>query len=95
MSAFGSVLLRIANIENLLAWRCFWSQSPWSLKPIPVVERTPEENKTAITKHFAKQKSSYFGRVIVVNLAEQSGKEGLLVKEYEEKVNELKDENVV
>ena len=67
----------------------YWSQSPWSLKPVPVLERTAEENSAAITKHFEKQTRNYFGNTIIVNLAEQEGNEGLVVKAYREAIAAL------
>lgn len=72
----------------------FWSQSPWSLKPVPILERTIEENCAAISKHFNKQVRHYFGKVIVVNLAEKEGNEGKVVKAYRDAVAALDTPNV-
>lgn len=68
----------------------FWSQSPWSLKPVPVLEHSDEDNALAVKKHFNIQRSHY-GPVTAVNLAEADGKEGLVVKAYEKAVLDLND----
>ncbi|GAA5888214.1 hypothetical protein JCM6882_000324 [Rhodosporidiobolus microsporus] len=71
----------------------FWGQSPWALKPPPVLERTKEESREAMKKHFEVLKEKY-GRVICVNLAEQTGKEGSVVEAYRTGVETLgKDES--
>ena len=72
----------------------FWSQSPWALKPIPILERTDEETSAAIAKHFDKQVNTYFGKNVIVNLAEHTGKEGLVVAAYKEHVERMKREDV-
>lgn len=71
----------------------FWSQTPWALKPVPNLERTPAENQDAITKHFKAQQSHY-GPQTIVNLAEQHGKEGLIVDAYRQGVESMADPNV-
>lgn len=73
----------------------YWTQSPWSLKPIPVLERQGEETTQATSKHFDRISRAYFGNVHIVNLAEQTGKEGTLVKAYEKKVEELARRDVI
>ncbi|TKY87434.1 hypothetical protein EX895_004112 [Sporisorium graminicola] len=69
----------------------FWSQSPFSLKPPPVLERTESENTAACRKHFAAQVERY-GSIICVNLAEQGGKEGHISKAYRTAVESLRSE---
>ncbi|KAL8293443.1 hypothetical protein RQP46_000144 [Phenoliferia psychrophenolica] len=71
----------------------FWSQSPWNLKPPPVLERTPEERQAALEKHFEKQVKLY-GKQVVVNLAEQHGKEATVVAAYKEGVTKLARDDV-
>lgn len=73
----------------------FWSQSPWSLKPVPVLEREEKDNKEALSKHFERQVKQYFGAVHIVNLAETTGKEGLLVAAYRDGVAKLGRPEVV
>lgn len=67
----------------------YWSQSPWSLKPVPVLERDESDNLKALKKHFERQIKTYFGSVHIVNLAETSGKEGVLVGAYRDGVSKL------
>ncbi|GAA5978009.1 hypothetical protein JCM10908_004193 [Rhodotorula pacifica] len=66
----------------------YWSQSPWALKPPPVLERTPEESRTAMKKHLDALHDRY-GRLVLVNLAETSGKEATVVDAYRAGVESL------
>lgn len=68
----------------------FWSQSPYRLKPIPVMERTEQENYQGFSSHFRMQRSRY-GRQICINLVEQHGREqvaGSAYTRYTQKLNE-------
>ncbi|KAF9276892.1 hypothetical protein BGZ88_001463 [Linnemannia elongata] len=68
----------------------FWSQSPYRLKPIPVMERTEQENFQGFSSHFGMQRSRY-GRQICINLVEQHGREqvaGSAYTRYIQKLNE-------
>uniref|UniRef100_V5EYS3 SAC domain-containing protein n=2 Tax=Kalmanozyma brasiliensis (strain GHG001) TaxID=1365824 RepID=V5EYS3_KALBG len=69
----------------------YWSQSPFSLKPPPVLERTEVENTAACRKHFAVQVERY-GDITCINLAEQGGKEGQISKAYREAAENLRGE---
>ncbi|KAM0792485.1 hypothetical protein ACM66B_005157 [Microbotryomycetes sp. NB124-2] len=73
----------------------FWSQSPWALKPAPVLERTPEQSLSAMGKHFDDHFKRY-GKTLIVNLAETTGKEAVVVDAYREGVEKLvrRDEGV-
>ncbi|BGO97801.1 hypothetical protein RTG_01406 [Rhodotorula toruloides ATCC 204091] len=66
----------------------YWSQSPWALKPPPVLERTEEESRKAMRKHLDGLRTKY-GRLVLVNLAETTGKEGTVVNAYGEGVKSL------
>lgn len=66
----------------------YWSQSPWALKPPPVLERTKEESRAAMRKHLDGLRARY-GRLVLVNLAETTGKEGTVVNAYGEGVESL------
>lgn len=48
----------------------------------------------AIRKHFSKQQALYFGKVNVINLAETTGKEGVIVNAYKKAVTDLDDDNI-
>ncbi|GAA5909534.1 hypothetical protein JCM5296_006064 [Sporobolomyces johnsonii] len=66
----------------------YWSQNPFALKPPPVLERTKEESREAMRKHLENLEQRY-GRLLLVNLAEQTGKEGTVVEAYRTGVESL------
>ncbi|KAI7898623.1 SacI homology domain-containing protein [Cokeromyces recurvatus] len=71
----------------------FWSQSPYSLHPIPILERSEEENEIAFQKHFATQEKLY-GKQLIVNLTELKGREAIVGGQYRKHVVELGDPNI-
>ncbi|KAI8890538.1 hypothetical protein K501DRAFT_67674 [Backusella circina FSU 941] len=71
----------------------FWSQSPYSLHPVPALDRGQDENKQAFYKHFKTQEKLY-GRQIAVNLTELSGREAIVGAEYRKQVENLGDSNI-
>ncbi|CEP16863.1 hypothetical protein [Parasitella parasitica] len=71
----------------------FWSQSPYSLHPIPSLERSQHENHEAFHKHFETQEKLY-GKQIIVNLTELVGREAIVGTEYRHHVEELADPNI-
>ncbi|KAG1141195.1 hypothetical protein G6F37_008309 [Rhizopus arrhizus] len=71
----------------------FWSQSPYSLHPIPTLERTEKENEHAFQRHFEIQEKLY-GRQIVVNLTELVGREAIIGSEYRKHVESFGDPNI-
>ncbi|CDH60949.1 related to sac1-recessive suppressor ofsecretory defect [Lichtheimia corymbifera JMRC:FSU:9682] len=71
----------------------FWSQSPYSLHPVPVLERSEEENNLAFERHFTEQEKLY-GRQVAVNLTELSGREAIVGSEYRRHVEHLADPNI-
>lgn len=71
----------------------FWSQSPYSLHPIPTLERTEDENEVAFEKHFQTQEKLY-GKQIVVNLAELTGREAIVGSQYRKHVEHYADPNI-
>ncbi|KAI7876524.1 hypothetical protein K492DRAFT_198421 [Lichtheimia hyalospora FSU 10163] len=71
----------------------FWSQSPYSLHPVPVLERSEEENNLAFERHFTEQKKLY-GPQIAVNLTELTGREAIVGSEYRRHVEHLADPNI-
>jgi hypothetical protein len=72
----------------------YWKQDPFSMKPPPLLEGSPEENTKACAKHFDAQ-LVHHKRVICINLAEQHGKEGAITKAYEDVVKTINNDNVV
>ncbi|CAO0801593.1 unnamed protein product [Mucor circinelloides] len=71
----------------------FWSQSPYSLHPVPTLDRTDQENKAAFQKHFETQEKLY-GKQIIVNLTELVGREAIVGQQYRHHVEELADPNI-
>lgn len=71
----------------------FWSQSPYSLHPVPTLERTEEENMHAFEKHFKTQENLY-GKQIIVNLTELVGREAIVGAQYRKHIEELGDPNI-
>lgn len=71
----------------------FWSQSPYSLHPVPTLDRSDEENDLAFEKHFKTQEALY-GRQIAVNLTELVGREAIIGSEYRKHVEQLADPNI-
>jgi hypothetical protein len=69
----------------------FWSQSPYSLRPKPVLERSADENALAFKKHFDKLIEIY-DQIHCINLAELTNREAVVADAYREAVNRLADE---
>ncbi|RIA88134.1 SacI homology domain-containing protein [Glomus cerebriforme] len=69
----------------------FWSQSPYGLKPKPVLERSTNENALAFKKHFDKLIKMY-GHISCINLAELTNREAIVGEAYREAVERLGDE---
>lgn len=69
----------------------FFTQSPYSLKPTPVVQHSPEANFQALKTHFDRIGKQY-GGVQVVNLVEKHGTEGKIGDAYESNVKRLNEE---
>lgn len=68
----------------------FFTQSPYSLKPLPVLQHSPEANFRAFKNHFDHMGKAY-GSIQLVNLVERHGVESVIGNEYErnaEKFNE-------
>ncbi|KAH9906631.1 SacI homology domain-containing protein [Xylariomycetidae sp. FL2044] len=68
----------------------FFTQSPYSLKPLPVLHHSPEANFRAFKKHFDMLRKTY-GSVQLVNLVERHGVEAIIGNEYEKNVQKLKE----
>ncbi|KAF9426812.1 hypothetical protein BGZ76_002588, partial [Entomortierella beljakovae] len=71
----------------------FWSQSPYRLKPIPIMERTEEENEEGFKKHVESLINQY-GRQIFVNLVEQHGREQIAGSAYTYYAKKLSDPRI-
>ncbi|KAG0364655.1 SacI homology domain-containing protein [Gamsiella multidivaricata] len=71
----------------------FWSQSPYRLKPIPIMERSEQENKVGFKKHVDSLLSQY-GRQIFINLVEQHGRELIAGSAYTHYVKKLAEPQI-
>ncbi|KAI1149387.1 SacI homology domain-containing protein [Nemania diffusa] len=65
----------------------FFTQSPYSLKPIPVLQHSPEANFRAFSKHFNRMYEKY-GSMQLVNLVERHGVESIVGNEYQKNVEQ-------
>ncbi|KAG0321147.1 hypothetical protein BGZ99_004090 [Dissophora globulifera] len=71
----------------------FWSQSPYRLKPIPILERSEQENEEGFKKHIDSLINQY-GRQILINLVEQHGRELIAGSAYSRYVEKLAEPSV-
>jgi hypothetical protein len=69
----------------------FFTQSPYSFKPVPVLRHSPDSNFAALKKHFDGLRKRY-GAVQVVNLVEKHGVEAPIGEMYERTVKRLNEE---
>ncbi|GKT44967.1 phosphatidylinositide phosphatase sac2 [Colletotrichum spaethianum] len=69
----------------------FFTQSPVSLKPAPVIQHSPEANYNATRKHLERLKTEY-GGLQIVNLVEKHGVEATVGSQYEKTVQRLNEE---
>jgi hypothetical protein len=69
----------------------FFTQSPYSLKPVPVMQHSPDSNFAALKKHFEGLRRRY-GSVQVVNLVEKHGVEAPIAELYERSIQRLNEE---
>ena len=71
----------------------FWSQSPYGLKPKPVLERKPKDNELAIAAHF-RQLIEQYGHIVCISLTESTGREQIIGSAYQEAVANLNNDNI-
>ncbi|KAF4909983.1 Phosphatidylinositide phosphatase SAC2 [Colletotrichum viniferum] len=69
----------------------FFTQSPYSLKPAPLIQHSPEANYAAAKKHFERLTTEY-GGLQIVNLVEKHGVESTVGGQYEKTVERLNEE---
>ncbi|GMK56774.1 hypothetical protein CspeluHIS016_0306140 [Cutaneotrichosporon spelunceum] len=65
-----------------------WSQSPWSMKPTPVLDQPVDKTFSVANLHFDDLCQRY-GPVTIVNLSEQHGREAAVTNGYTELVADL------
>lgn len=69
----------------------FWTQSPFSLKPVPVIQHSLELNYGALKNHFDGLRREY-GSLQVVNLVEKHGVESALGTQFERSVQRYNED---
>jgi len=70
----------------------YFSQSPYSFKPVPVLQHSYETNHAAFKRHFASLVSRY-GGIQISSLVDKQGGEAKIGEEYEKHAVELNKEN--
>ncbi|KAK4142154.1 SAC1 family phosphatidylinositol-3-phosphatase [Dichotomopilus funicola] len=70
----------------------FFTQSPYSLKPVPVLQHSEEANYAALARHFAGLQRRY-GEVQAVNLVEKHGVEAAIGGMYERMMRRLNEDD--
>ncbi|KAI9721718.1 MAG: hypothetical protein M1812_002053 [Candelaria pacifica] len=68
----------------------YFSQSPYSFKPVPVLQHSPDTNYAAFKKHFVDLAGRY-GGVQVASLVDKKGNEAQVGEEYENNVQKLNE----
>ncbi|XP_020813812.1 phosphatidylinositide phosphatase SAC2 isoform X1 [Drosophila serrata] len=72
----------------------YWSQPGYKYRPPPRLDRGVAETQQAFELHFTKELEIY-GRVCIVNLVEQSGKEKLIGDTYAEHIIKYNNELII
>lgn len=66
----------------------FFTQTPYSFKPVPVMQHSEEANEKACRKHFESLSRNY-GSLQIVNLVEKHGTEGSIGSAYQRNVEKI------
>ncbi|KAJ9630270.1 uncharacterized protein PV06_02452 [Exophiala oligosperma] len=86
------------QIRSFVQIRCsiplYFSQSPYSFKPIPIIHQSAAKNNNAMRKHFQDLKDRY-GRVQIAALVDKHGSETVIGQAYEEAVRALTESGVL
>lgn len=69
----------------------FFTQSPYSLKPAPVVQHSAEANYDAAKRHFERLTKEY-GALQIINLVEKHNVEASIGNEYQNTVQKLNED---
>lgn len=70
----------------------YFSQSPYSFKPIPILHHPAAKNEAALRKHFQDLKRRY-GGVQIAALVDKHGTEAAIGEAYDKTIHSLKDTN--
>lgn len=69
----------------------FFTQSPYSFKPVPALQHSTDANIAAMKKHFD-HLGQYYGRIHLVNLVEKNNTEAVVGDAYSDQVAKLNEE---
>ncbi|SPN97483.1 related to SAC1 - recessive suppressor of secretory defect [Cephalotrichum gorgonifer] len=69
----------------------FFTQSPNSFKPVPVLQQSQDANLTAMKKHFDELHESY-GSIHLINLVEKHNTEAIVGEAYSRQVSKLNED---
>lgn len=69
----------------------YFSQSPYSFKPVPILQRSYETNHTAFQRHFTNVTNRY-GKTQIALLVDKTGGEAEIGQKYEEHTKQLNEE---
>ena len=83
--------LRYSFVQTRGSFPLFFTQSPYSLKPAPVIQHSAAANFAAFRKHFHQLQDRY-GTVHAVSLVEKHGVEAVIGEMYEKSVTRLNEE---
>lgn len=67
----------------------YFQQSPYALRPRPVLLHSEDSNRAAFEKHFGNLESRYNGEVFCINLVERGSAEHIVGDKYEKYIEEL------
>lgn len=66
----------------------YFSQTPYSFKPVPILQHSFDTNHAAFTEHFRKLTSTY-GKVQLISLVEKQNNEAQIGEEYQKHAEQL------
>ncbi|KAM0557184.1 hypothetical protein ACHAPJ_005447 [Fusarium lateritium] len=69
----------------------FFTQSPYSFKPVPIRQHSEEANQAACRRHFESLSRNY-GQLQIVNLVEKHGVEATIGSAYQDSIEQLNKE---
>ncbi len=65
----------------------FWKQDPWTLHPVPIIQRTEEANTVALKLHY-NLLNNHYGHVTSVDLVNSHGRENILRQKFKAAMDE-------
>eukprot|EP00158_Paraphelidium_tribonemae_P007626 Partr_v1_DN28303_c2_g1_i2_m79004 putative Inositol polyphosphate-5-phosphatase F len=82
---------KVAHVVSFVQIRgsvpIYWNQVATQRKPIPVLDRSTQDNQNAFSLHFQELKSLYGDNQVVVSLVESTGREAIVGKAFRKYAN--------